>query len=121
NDEELRDALLDKPTSRRLGAVLCDLPMDEFSGSKWHWYSPDNKTYRFNCGDAVRNRDVDIAVASIGTAGRKATWVRVTRAIAVLEFVGTLEARAILDEMASGHPDAAPTKAAKLAGDRLSK
>lgn len=121
NDQELRDALSDKPASRRLGAVLCDLPMDGLSGEKWHWYSPNNKVYRFNCGEAISDRDVAIGVESIGAVGRKATWVRATRAVAVLEFLGTPKARAILDDLAAGHPDAAPTKAAKVAGDRLRK
>ncbi len=120
-DEELRDAMLDKPASRRLSAVLCDLPIDGMSGEKWHWYSPDNKVYRFNCGEAVSNRDVAISVALIGTVGRKATWARAIRAVAVLEYVDTPKARAILDEMATGHPDAAPTKAARLARGRLQK
>jgi hypothetical protein len=118
-DEELRDALLDKPASRRLGAILCDLPIDGLAGEKWHWHSPDNKVYRFNCGEAVSNRDAAITVGLVGTVGRKASWVRATRAIVVLEFVGTPKARATLDEMATGHPGAAPTKAAQLARERL--
>ncbi len=126
-DQELRDALFDpvarrdRPGARKLGAVLLDLPMDSLSDEKWHWYSPDNKVYRFNCGEAVYNRDVAITVELIGTSGRKASWVRATRAVVVLEFVGTPKARAILEEMTTGHPDAAPTKAAKLAVDRLRK
>ena len=39
--------------------------------------------------------------------------MRTTRAIAVLENVGSMEAKAILKKMATGHPDAVPTKAAK--------
>lgn len=120
-DEEIRDALLDKPASRRLGAVLCDLPIDGLSGEKWHWYSPDNKVYRFNCGAAVHDRDAAVNVGLIGTVGRKASWARATRAVVVLEFINTPKARAILDEMATGHPDAAPTKAAQLARQRLKR
>lgn len=120
-DKELRDALLDKPVSRRLGALLCDLPIDALSGPKWHWYSPDNKVYRFDNGEGIHKWDAAIGVGLIGQVGRKATWVRAIRAIVVLEFIGTSKARAILDELATGHPDAAPTKAAKLARDRLRK
>lgn len=126
-DQELRDALFDpvarrdQPGARKLAAVLLDLPIDGLSGEKWHWYSPDNKVYRFNCGEAVTNRDAAISVELIGTVGRKASWVRATRAVVVLEFVNTPKARAILDDLATGHPDAAPTKAAKLAVDRLRK
>jgi hypothetical protein len=120
-DEELRDALLDRPASRRLGAVLCDLPVDGFGGPKWHWYSPDNKVYRFTRGEEIENRDVAIAVAGIGTHGRKLSWVRAVRAIALLEQIGTPGAVAILKDMATGHPDAAPTKAAKVVLQRMRK
>ena len=120
-EQELRDALLDKPASRMLGAVLCDLPIDGLSGEKWHWYTPDHKVFRFNCGEAVCNRDAAVAVELVGTLGPKASWVRATRSVVVLEFVGTPEARALLVEMATGHPDAAPTKAAKRAVERIPK
>lgn len=126
-DQELRVALFDpvarrdKPGARKLAAVLLELPIDGLSGEKWHWYSPDNKVYRFNCGEAVLNRDTAISVELIGTVGRKASWTRATRAMVVLEYIGTSKALAIIDDMASGHPDAPPTKAAKLAGERMRK
>jgi hypothetical protein len=120
-DEDLRDALLDRPASRRLAAALCDLPVDALANGKWHWYSPDNKVYRFNYGEAVRDQDVSIAVAGIGTQGRKSSWVRAVRAVAVLEHVGTWRAMALLKTLATGHPDAAPTKAARVALGRLRK
>ncbi len=120
-DKELRDVLLNKSASRQLGAIVCDLPINAMSGTKWHWHSPDNKVFRFNCGEAVCNRDAAISVDLIGTIDRKASWVRAIRAVVVLEFVDTPKARAILDELATGHPDAAPTKSAKLACDRLRK
>ena len=128
DDRELQAALLKKPSNRILGAVLCDLPMATLQGARWHWYSPDNQVYRFNLfreggaqGEAIRDRDAARHVAGIGRHGRKATWDRAVRAIVVLEFVGGPKALAVLDEMASGHPDAAPTRAARLAGDRLRK
>ena len=120
-DEELREALLDRPASRRLGAVLCDLPVDGLCGGQWHWNSPDNKVYRFNYGEEIRDRDVAISVAGIGTQGRKSSWVRAVRAVALLEQIGTPRAAAILKDLATGHPDAAPTKAATVALKRMRK
>jgi hypothetical protein len=120
-DEELSDALFDRPASRRLGAVLLDLPFDALRREKWHWNSPDNKVYRFNHGQEVENRDVAIDVTGIGTHGRKSTWVRCIRAVALLEQIATPGAKAILADLATGHPDAAPTKAAKVALERLRK
>jgi hypothetical protein len=42
----------------------------------------------------------------------KRKWTRAERAIALLEHVGSPEAISILKEMASGHPEAGPTKLA---------
>lgn len=111
----------EQPAARKLSAVLLDVPIDALQGERFHMYTPDRKVYRFNCGEAVRDRDTAIAVELIGTAGRKATWVRLTRAVVVLEFVGGDAAREALTDLAKGHADAAPTKAAKAALARLKK
>jgi hypothetical protein len=119
--EELDDALSDRPVSPRLGAILCDLPLDAFWGGGWHWNSPDNKVVRFRRLGQTENHDVAIEVAGIGTHGRKLSWVRAVRAVALLEQIGTPGAVAILKDVATGHPDATPTKAAKVALQRMRK
>jgi len=119
--EELCDALCDPHVSRRLGEVLCDLPLGAFWRRQWHFHSPDNKVYRFNHGEEIQNRDIAIAVAGIGTHGRKLSWVRAVRAVALLEQIATRGAVKILEDLATGHPEAAPTKAAKVALERLRK
>jgi hypothetical protein len=59
---------------------------------------------------------------NVGTWGNRRTyWTRAVRAIVLLEHVGTPAAVAILKELATGHPDAQPTKAAKEAMARLEK
>ncbi len=112
---ELEEAMIEKPASKRLGAILCDMPIDAFETERFYFNSPDNEVFRFSCGKPVRDRDIGIQVAQIGTVGQKATWNRMIRAIAVLEFIGSPDARTILKELATGHPDASPTKAAKKA------
>src|SRR5262249_30584310 len=49
----------------------------------------------------------------------KRKWTRAVRAIVLLEHIGTPDAVAILKEMATGHPDAQPTKVARDALARL--
>jgi hypothetical protein len=49
------------------------------------------------------------------------TWVRAVRAIALLEHIGTSEARAILERLASGEAEALPTEQARAALARLDK
>ena len=51
----------------------------------------------------------------------KRQWVRATRAIVILESIGTPEAVAIIKDMSTGHPDAGPTHAAAEALDALNK
>ena len=48
-------------------------------------------------------------------------WVRAARAVAILEFVDSPKAREIQEQMATGHPDAFPTKAAISAIERAKK
>jgi hypothetical protein len=120
-DQELRAALVDPATDRRLAEVLLDLPMHALGTGYWHWNSPDNKVYRFTQGPKIQNRDIAIAVKDLGTQGRKATWIRAIRAIALLEQIGTSEAKKLLESLATGHPDAAPTRAAQTALHRLRK
>lgn len=48
-----------------------------------------------------------------GPSAPKPEWTRAIRALAVLESIGTEQATAVIDAMASGHPDALPTKVAE--------
>jgi len=125
-DKELQKALVTPPAmlgdhNPRLAAVLCDLPMDTFCVEYWHFHSPDGKVYRFNNEKEVRDLDVAIKVEGIGIQGRKSSWARAARAIAILEHIRTPAAMEILEDMATGHPDAAPTKAAKVALQRMKR
>ena len=54
---------------------------------------------------------IPAAIADI----RRASWLRAARAVSILEHLRTPEALALLKEMATGHPDALPTLAAKNA------
>ena len=59
---------------------------------------------------------------NVGTWGNKRRyWTRAVRAVVLLEHVGTPAAVAVLKELATGHSDAQPTKAAKEAVARLAK
>jgi hypothetical protein len=50
----------------------------------------------------------------------KKKWTRAVRAIVLLEHIGTPDATAIIKDMATGHPDAYPTKVAKEAVKNVS-
>lgn len=51
----------------------------------------------------------------------KMAWTRAARCIAVLEQINNLEAWAVLEQMAGGHPEASPTKFAKESLARIKK
>jgi RNA polymerase sigma factor (sigma-70 family) len=50
---------------------------------------------------------------------RRPTWTQLTRAVVILEHIGTPDALALLKEIAAGHPDAHPTQTAKEAVEKL--
>jgi hypothetical protein len=56
-----------------------------------------------------------------GVWNPKMAWTRAARGVAILEQIGTPEAMQVLRQIASGHPDAFPTKAAKESLLRLKK
>ena len=57
---------------------------------------------------------------ALAAGNPKKKWTRAVRAIVLLEHIGTPDAVAVLKELATGHADAQPTKAAKEAVARLS-
>jgi len=71
----------------------------------------------------VRNYSTAVAEtpAELSEWQRHKNWRRVTRAVMILEHLGTPEAMKVLEAMATGHPDAGPTLAAKDAMKRLKK
>lgn len=52
---------------------------------------------------------------------QKKSWTRAARGVAILEQIGSVEAVKVLKQLAEGHADASPTKAAKESLKRLKK
>jgi RNA polymerase sigma factor (sigma-70 family) len=63
--------------------------------------------------------NTSFAVESRVSEVRRPAWTRATRAVVLLDRSGHKDALALLNEMASGHPDAPATRAAKEAVARL--
>jgi hypothetical protein len=51
----------------------------------------------------------------------KKSWTRAARGIAIVEQIGSPEAKKVLEQIATGHSDAFPTKAAKESLKRIKK
>ena len=72
-----------------------------------------------NVGSWWAEHKVDRINDSEGWGNPKKKWTRAVRAIVLLEHFGTPGAVAILKDMATGHPDAQPTKVARDCLERL--
>jgi hypothetical protein len=60
-------------------------------------------------------------INSFAWGNTKKKWIRAVRAIVLLEHIGTPEAVALLNDLASGHPDAQPTRTAKESLERIAR
>jgi hypothetical protein len=67
----------------------------------------------------VKKATREFPVATAPEHVRRPTWTQLIRAVVVLERIGTPEALELLKEMATGHPDALPTRTAKEAVEKL--
>lgn len=78
-----------------------------------------------NAGGQVKiiidGKPLDLNPKVIEKPGPQPSWVRAARATAVLEHIGTPEAKEILRSLAAGEADVLPTKSAKEALDRLNQ
>ncbi len=67
----------------------------------------------------IGGKVIDLKPRVITRPGPLPSWQRAARAAAVLESIGTPEARKVLEKLAGGEDDALPTRAAKEALKRL--
>jgi hypothetical protein len=135
------DVLKDLPDGRhrqRVVAVLTNRPLDTFEGYSLVYQSAAELSAKFGREfpaniqmDALPNRPLGAnpilrgstslaeTVAELSRSGWQKDWGRATRAVMLLEHIGTPAAVKVLERMATGHADASPTKAAKDALKRL--
>jgi hypothetical protein len=111
----LMNATNDQTTRTRLVEILCDVPADTYAGKsiQLRRLGKSEESYNF-----VHNESSWWAEAKIARLQKRA-WNRAMRAIVLLEHWGTPESIALIKDLASGHPDAAVTKAAKEALENL--
>jgi hypothetical protein len=117
--EELMDQVTQSPARQRMVAVLSERDPASLEGrSITLWRGAGFFNFNSERGSWWADDKVsEINARSWGTIKRK--WTRAERAIVLLEHVRSHPAISILKNMATGHPDARPTKVAKEALKRV--
>jgi hypothetical protein len=115
----LMDEVTDVPARTRMVELCSQRKADSLAGKNVIIRPVGNDG--FNFFDGRGSWWVEHRVDRIGAyAGeRKNAWRRAIRAVAILEQINTAEAVKVLKQLAEGHPDAQPTKAAKESLARL--
>jgi hypothetical protein len=109
----------DTPARQRLVAVLCAAKPDAYAGRTITLSPVGNDGYNFRANNGSWWAEHKVERLNAGSWTPKKKWTRATRAVALLEHLGTPAAVAVLEDLARGHADAQPTKAAKDALKRL--
>ncbi len=120
--EALMDRYKESPVRQRMVEVLSDYRAGVLAGKEVNLMGVGADGFNFfakpNSGSWWAEHKVERINGSWGGTNKK-KWTRAIRAILLLEHIGTPEAVAILKDMATGHPDAQPTKVAKEGLSRL--
>jgi hypothetical protein len=109
------------PARQRMVALLSGRPAESLAGEKVDLRAVGQDGFNF-FAQGKGSWWAEHKVSRINSApwgNLKKKWTRATRAIILLEHIGTPEAVALLKGMATGHPEAHPTKEAKEALERV--
>jgi len=121
--ENLMDTVNQAPQRQRLVEILSGTPLGYYEEKTvtLHQFTGDDKSkyFNFSCDRGTSWAEPDVAKLNRQYGNPKKKWTRAVRCIALLEHLATPDARAILEDLASGDINAQPTQAARDALDRL--
>lgn len=120
--QTLMNEVRENPDRTRMVELLSNRKADELLGKNVQLRPVGNDGFNFfdpASGSWWAEHRVDRIGASAWNP--KKAWTRAARGVAILEQLGTPEAVAVLEQIATGHEDAGPTKAAKASLERLTK
>ncbi|MGP0069042.1 MAG: hypothetical protein ACLQGP_36260 [Isosphaeraceae bacterium] len=115
----LMDRYTEAPTRQRMVEVMSGREAESLKGKEIElWNVGQGDGFNFfakpNFGSWWAEHRIE-RINSDSWRNTKKKWTRAVRAIVLLEHIGSPDAEAILKEMATGHPDAHPTKVAREA------
>lgn len=103
------------PARQRLVEVMSGRPAGSLAGKDVSIRKVGDDGYNFfdGRGSWWAEHRVERISADVGWGNVKRKWTRALRALVLLEHIGTEESLAIVKWMATGHPDAQPTRTAR--------
>lgn len=118
--ETLMENVTEAPARTRLVELCSGRKADSLAGEDLSIRSFRNE---FNFFDGRGSWWAEHRVDRIGQSPwrPKRAWARAARGVAILEQIGTPDAMEVLEQLSSGHPDAAPTRAATDSLARIRK
>lgn len=119
--ETLMERYKESPGRQRMVEVLSGRPDGSLAGKEviLRKHGDYFNFFSQNVGSWWAEDKVERINSPEGWGNMRKKWTRAVRAIVLLEHFNTPEAVAIVKEMATGHPDAHPTRVAKDALKRL--
>jgi hypothetical protein len=116
---ELMERVTEAPARQRMVEVLSEWASGSLEGKQIELKPVGEGFNFFSQGDGSWWAEPKVSGINYSRWGnRKKKWTRAERAIVLLEHLRTPEAISILKDMATGHPEAVPTKVAKEALER---
>jgi hypothetical protein len=120
--ETLMDRYKEAPGRQRMVEVMSGRKAGELAGKEvvlWKVGEGFNFFAKPNFGSWWAEHKIDRINHEEGWGNPKKKWTRAVRALVLLEHIATPGARAVLKDMAAGHPGAQPTRVARDALKRL--
>ncbi|HVK15128.1 MAG TPA: hypothetical protein VM597_40690 [Gemmataceae bacterium] len=117
----LMQNVTDNPARTRMVELCSERPADSLAGKDVQIRPVGKDGYNFFADNGSWWAEHKIERIGGSVWNPKKAWTRATRGVAILEQLGTPEAVQVLEQLAGGHADAFPTKAAKESLGRLKK
>ncbi len=119
--QSLMNDVTEKPSRTRMVELFGDLKADSMAGKDIKLRNLGADGFNFTADNVSYWAEHRIDQIGAASWNPKRSWTRAARGVAILEQLGTPQAVKALEQLAEGHADASPTKAAKESLERLKK
>jgi len=117
----LMNDITDLTSRSRMVELFIGLKADSLAGQDVKIWKPQPDGYNFSSNGGSWWAEHRIDRIGVRPWSQKRSWTRAARGMAILEQIGSPDAVKVLNQLAEGHADASPTKAAKESLERLKK